>query len=146
MLPAHPGPAPAAAPKHMLFFALPCLSRPPAVVLAVNKCENAAKADLQAAEFWGTGLEPVPVSAISGSGGWGSLGLAWPGLLACLGLAVGAKGPAARVPLGWHSPLAWGGKSAGAHAAAALPWRQLPAASLAHGFQLSWFKLQAPAT
>ena len=40
-----------------------------AVVLAVNKCENAAKADLQAAEFWGSGLEPIPVSAISGSGG-----------------------------------------------------------------------------
>lgn len=38
------------------------------VVLAVNKCENAAKADLQAAEFWGTGLEPFAVSAISGSG------------------------------------------------------------------------------
>ncbi|PRW61158.1 GTPase Der [Chlorella sorokiniana] len=38
------------------------------VVLAVNKCENAAKADLQAAEFWGSGLEPIPVSAISGSG------------------------------------------------------------------------------
>lgn len=38
------------------------------IALAVNKCENAAKADLQAAEFWGTGLEPVPVSAISGSG------------------------------------------------------------------------------
>lgn len=41
---------------------------PPAVVLAVNKCENASKADLQAAEFWGSGLEPIPVSAISGSG------------------------------------------------------------------------------
>ena len=39
-----------------------------AVVLAVNKCENTAKADLQAAEFWGTGLEPIAVSAISGSG------------------------------------------------------------------------------
>ncbi|PSC70640.1 GTPase Der [Micractinium conductrix] len=38
------------------------------VVLAVNKCENAAKADLQAAEFWSTGLEPFAVSAISGSG------------------------------------------------------------------------------
>lgn len=39
-----------------------------AVVLAVNKCENASKADLQAAEFWSSGLEPFPVSAISGSG------------------------------------------------------------------------------
>lgn len=38
------------------------------VVLAVNKCENQAKADLQAAEFWDMGLEPFPVSAISGSG------------------------------------------------------------------------------
>lgn len=38
------------------------------VTLAVNKCENAAKADEQAAEFWQYGLEPVPVSAISGSG------------------------------------------------------------------------------
>ncbi|EFN51402.1 hypothetical protein CHLNCDRAFT_37436 [Chlorella variabilis] len=38
------------------------------VILAVNKCENAAKADLQAAEFWGSGLEPIAVSAISGSG------------------------------------------------------------------------------
>ncbi|KAL4446309.1 hypothetical protein ABPG77_003116 [Micractinium sp. CCAP 211/92] len=38
------------------------------VVLAVNKCENVGKADLMAAEFWGTGLEPIPVSAISGSG------------------------------------------------------------------------------
>ena len=38
------------------------------VVLAVNKCESPAKADLQAAEFWNTGLEPFPVSAISGAG------------------------------------------------------------------------------
>ena len=38
------------------------------VTLAVNKCENAAKADLQAADFWGLGLEPIAVSAISGSG------------------------------------------------------------------------------
>ncbi|GAB4813056.1 hypothetical protein N2152v2_000102 [Parachlorella kessleri] len=38
------------------------------VVLAVNKCDNVAKADIQASEFWGTGLEPVAVSAISGSG------------------------------------------------------------------------------
>ena len=36
--------------------------------LAVNKCENAAKADLQAADFWALGLEPIAVSAISGSG------------------------------------------------------------------------------
>ncbi len=38
------------------------------VVLAVNKCDNVAKADLQASEFWALGLEPVAVSAISGSG------------------------------------------------------------------------------
>jgi GTP-binding protein len=38
------------------------------VLLAVNKCENAAKADLQAAEFWETGLEPIALSAISGTG------------------------------------------------------------------------------
>ncbi len=51
----------------------------PAVVLAVNKCENVGKADLMAAEFWGTGLEPIPVSAISGSGGPGThLTAGWP--------------------------------------------------------------------
>lgn len=38
------------------------------VVLAVNKCENAAKADEQAMVFWEMGLEPIAVSAISGSG------------------------------------------------------------------------------
>ncbi|KAK9823200.1 hypothetical protein WJX72_001052 [[Myrmecia] bisecta] len=38
------------------------------VTLAVNKCENPAKADVQAAEFWNTGLEPWPISAISGTG------------------------------------------------------------------------------
>lgn len=38
------------------------------VSLAVNKCENPAKADIQAADFWNTGLEPIPVSAISGTG------------------------------------------------------------------------------
>lgn len=38
------------------------------IVLAVNKCENVRKADEQAAEFWSTGFEPIPVSAISGSG------------------------------------------------------------------------------
>lgn len=53
--------------QHSTPRAVPRLSRP-AVVLAVNKCENAAKADLQAAEFWSTGLEPFAVSAISGSG------------------------------------------------------------------------------
>ena len=39
-----------------------------AVMLAINKCENPQKADLQAADFWNLGLEPIAVSAISGSG------------------------------------------------------------------------------
>jgi GTP-binding protein len=39
-----------------------------AVALAVNKCDNAPRADEQAADFWGMGLEPLPLSAISGSG------------------------------------------------------------------------------
>ncbi|KAG2451766.1 hypothetical protein HYH02_003545 [Chlamydomonas schloesseri] len=38
------------------------------VLLAVNKCENVAKADQMVAEFWSTGLEPHAVSAISGTG------------------------------------------------------------------------------
>jgi GTPase len=38
------------------------------IALAVNKCENAAKADEMAAEFWETGLTPIALSAISGSG------------------------------------------------------------------------------
>lgn len=38
------------------------------VVLAVNKCESSAKADLMASEFWELGLEPLAVSAISGTG------------------------------------------------------------------------------
>lgn len=38
------------------------------VILAVNKCENSAKADIQTAEFWGLGLHPIPLSAISGTG------------------------------------------------------------------------------
>ena len=41
---------------------------PRQVTLAVNKCENAAVADQQAADFWALGLEPIAVSAISGSG------------------------------------------------------------------------------
>lgn len=36
--------------------------------LAVNKCDNVAKADEFAADFWETGLEPIALSAISGSG------------------------------------------------------------------------------
>lgn len=38
------------------------------VVLAVNKCENYKVADQQAAGFWELGMEPFPVSAISGLG------------------------------------------------------------------------------
>ena len=38
------------------------------VTLAVNKCENVAKSDEQAAVFWEFGIEPIAVSAISGSG------------------------------------------------------------------------------
>lgn len=38
------------------------------VVLAVNKCENFREADQMAAGFWELGMEPFPVSAISGLG------------------------------------------------------------------------------
>ncbi|KXZ52494.1 hypothetical protein GPECTOR_9g538 [Gonium pectorale] len=38
------------------------------VMLAVNKCENSAKADQMVADFWGMGLEPHAVSAITGTG------------------------------------------------------------------------------
>mmetsp|Transcript_429 Transcript_429/g.1066 ORF Transcript_429/g.1066 Transcript_429/m.1066 type:complete len:654 (+) Transcript_429:34-1995(+) len=38
------------------------------VHLAVNKCDNVSKADLMASEFWELGLEPIPISAITGSG------------------------------------------------------------------------------
>jgi GTPase len=38
------------------------------VVLAINKCESATVGEVQAAEFWGYGHEPLAVSAISGSG------------------------------------------------------------------------------
>lgn len=38
------------------------------VTLAVNKCENVGKADEQAGVFWELGIEPIAVSAISGSG------------------------------------------------------------------------------
>ncbi|KAG2485786.1 hypothetical protein HYH03_015497 [Edaphochlamys debaryana] len=38
------------------------------VLLAVNKCENSAKADQMVADFWGMGLEPRAVSAITGTG------------------------------------------------------------------------------
>ncbi|KAG1670817.1 hypothetical protein FOA52_003408 [Chlamydomonas sp. UWO 241] len=38
------------------------------LLCAVNKCDTPARADLMASEFWELGLEPLPVSAISGSG------------------------------------------------------------------------------
>lgn len=38
------------------------------IVLAVNKCEAAQKADLYASEFWEMGLTPHTVSAMSGTG------------------------------------------------------------------------------
>ncbi|KAF7805400.1 GTP-binding protein [Senna tora] len=38
------------------------------VILAVNKCESPRKGVMQASEFWSLGFEPIPVSAISGTG------------------------------------------------------------------------------
>eukprot|EP00210_Caulerpa_lentillifera_P000067 g63.t1 len=38
------------------------------VVMAVNKCDNGSTADIEAAAFWELGIEPYPVSAISGLG------------------------------------------------------------------------------
>lgn len=38
------------------------------IVLAVNKCESPTKGFHQAVEFWSLGFEPIPVSAISGTG------------------------------------------------------------------------------
>ena len=38
------------------------------VVLAVNKCESSRDGEALAAQFWGYGLEPLAVSAISGTG------------------------------------------------------------------------------
>nr|XP_012573144.1 uncharacterized protein LOC101491603 isoform X2 [Cicer arietinum] len=37
-------------------------------ILAVNKCESPRKRIMQASEFWSLGLEPIPISAISGTG------------------------------------------------------------------------------
>jgi len=56
-----------------------------AVTLAVNKCENVGKADEQASVFWEFGIEPIAVSAISGSGTGELLDLAVQGLPAPLG-------------------------------------------------------------
>lgn len=38
------------------------------LILAVNKCDNVSKADEFIAEFWSTGLEPIAISALGGSG------------------------------------------------------------------------------
>ncbi|XP_020970994.1 uncharacterized protein LOC107624757 isoform X4 [Arachis ipaensis] len=50
------------------------------VILAVNKCESPRKGILQASEFWSLGFEPIPISAISGTGTGDLLDLV------CLGL------------------------------------------------------------
>ncbi|KAK8463876.1 hypothetical protein PHAVU_011G059500 [Phaseolus vulgaris] len=38
------------------------------VILAVNKCESPRKRIIQTSEFWSLGFEPLPISAISGTG------------------------------------------------------------------------------
>ncbi|CAL0304171.1 unnamed protein product [Lupinus luteus] len=38
------------------------------IILAVNKCESPRKGTMQAYEFWSLGFEPIPISAISGTG------------------------------------------------------------------------------
>jgi len=38
------------------------------VVLAVNKCENSSSADFNASLFWELGVQPFPVSAMTGLG------------------------------------------------------------------------------
>ncbi|XP_027353765.1 uncharacterized protein LOC113864354 isoform X1 [Abrus precatorius] len=38
------------------------------VLLAVNKCESPRKRIMQVSEFWSLGFEPLPISAISGTG------------------------------------------------------------------------------
>ena len=38
------------------------------MLLAVNKCESPTKGDEQAVAFWELGIEPYPVSALSGYG------------------------------------------------------------------------------
>ena len=41
---------------------------PPPLLLAVNKCDNSARAAAAIADAWQSGVEPIPVSALSGSG------------------------------------------------------------------------------
>ncbi|XAR60378.1 hypothetical protein NMG60_11033726, partial [Bertholletia excelsa] len=38
------------------------------IILAVNKCESPRKGITQTSEFWSLGFEPLPISAISGTG------------------------------------------------------------------------------
>ncbi|KAE9616578.1 putative GTP-binding protein EngA [Lupinus albus] len=38
------------------------------IILAVNKCESPKKGTMQTYEFWSLGFEPIPISAISGTG------------------------------------------------------------------------------
>ncbi|KAL6966467.1 hypothetical protein U1Q18_032247 [Sarracenia purpurea var. burkii] len=38
------------------------------IILAVNKCESPRKGVMQASEFWSFGFQPLPISALSGTG------------------------------------------------------------------------------
>lgn len=38
------------------------------VILAVNKCESPRKGFMQASEFWSLGFQPMPISALTGTG------------------------------------------------------------------------------
>ncbi|XP_052192362.1 uncharacterized protein LOC127801364 isoform X2 [Diospyros lotus] len=38
------------------------------IILAVNKCESPRKGIMQASEFWSLGFQPLPISALSGTG------------------------------------------------------------------------------
>lgn len=38
------------------------------IILAVNKCESPRKGVMQASEFWSLGYDPLPVSAVTGTG------------------------------------------------------------------------------
>ncbi|KEH30215.1 putative GTP-binding protein EngA [Medicago truncatula] len=50
------------------------------IILAVNKCESPRKRIMQVSEFWSLGLEPIPISAISGTGTGDLLDLVCSGL------------------------------------------------------------------
>lgn len=51
------------------------------VILAVNKCESPRKGNLQASEFWSLGFQPIPISALSGTGTGELLDLVCSGLV-----------------------------------------------------------------